>query len=145
MSGPVENGERLATIPRRDGDELRLSWAEYNGHNFLNVRVWHKDDFGVGQPKKNGASGRPILSQRDAARQAGLSKHDEKQARRVANDPAVEFEEMVESVCRLFLDRIPTTVSPLDVTDDAHLVRAQWSLRDDEVNVANHIREVAWP
>jgi len=44
MSGPVENGERLATIPRRDGDELRLSWAEYNGHNFLNVRVWHKDD-----------------------------------------------------------------------------------------------------
>jgi len=44
MSGPVENGERLATIPRRDGDELRLSWAEYNGHNFLNVRVWHRDD-----------------------------------------------------------------------------------------------------
>jgi len=44
MSGPVENGERLATIPRRGGDELRLSWAEYNGHNFLNVRVWHKGD-----------------------------------------------------------------------------------------------------
>ena len=26
---PVENGERLVTIPRHDGDELRLNWAEY--------------------------------------------------------------------------------------------------------------------
>jgi len=53
MSGPVENGERLATIPRRDGDELRLSWAEYNGHNFLNVRVWHKDDNGRSFPYRD--------------------------------------------------------------------------------------------
>jgi len=53
MSGPVENGERLATIPRRDGDELRLSWAEYNGHNFLNVRVWHKDDNGTSFPYRD--------------------------------------------------------------------------------------------
>jgi len=53
MSGPVENGERLATIPRRDGDELRLCWAEYNGHNFLNVRVWHKDDNGTSFPYRD--------------------------------------------------------------------------------------------
>jgi len=53
MSGPVENGARLATIPRRDGDELRLCWAEYNGHNFLNVRVWHKDDNGTSFPYRD--------------------------------------------------------------------------------------------
>ena len=43
---PVENGERLVTIPRNDNDELRLNWAEYNGHNFLNVRVWTQGDDG---------------------------------------------------------------------------------------------------
>ena len=43
---PVENGERLVTIARNDNDELRLNWAEYNGHNFLNVRVWTQGDDG---------------------------------------------------------------------------------------------------
>jgi len=53
MSGPAENGERLATIPRRDGDELRLSWAEYNGFQFLNVRVWKTDDNGNSFPYRD--------------------------------------------------------------------------------------------
>lgn len=35
-SPPSENGVRLATIPRGDEEELRLSWAEYNGRNLLN-------------------------------------------------------------------------------------------------------------
>jgi len=43
---PVENGERLVTIQRHEGDELRLNWAEYNGHNFLNIRVWTQSDDG---------------------------------------------------------------------------------------------------
>jgi len=43
---PVENGERLVTIPRHDGDVLRLNWAEYNGHHFLNIRVWTQGDDG---------------------------------------------------------------------------------------------------
>ncbi|MHB2017729.1 MAG: hypothetical protein ACYCW6_12335 [Candidatus Xenobia bacterium] len=40
---PQENGIRLATMTRFDGTELRMSWAEYNGHRFLNVRVWTQD------------------------------------------------------------------------------------------------------
>jgi len=43
---PVENGERLVTIQRHEGDELRLNWAEYNGHHFLNIRVWTQGDDG---------------------------------------------------------------------------------------------------
>ncbi len=49
---PEENGERLATIPRKEGDEIRLNWAEYNGHNFLNVRVWAQGEDGAWYPKK---------------------------------------------------------------------------------------------
>ncbi len=49
---PEENGERLATIPRKEGDEIRLNWAEYNGHNFLNVRVWAQGEDGNWFPQK---------------------------------------------------------------------------------------------
>ena len=35
-----ENGDRLATIKRPDGDELRLHWSEYEGHHFLNIQIW---------------------------------------------------------------------------------------------------------
>jgi hypothetical protein len=41
---PKENGVRLATIRRGDDEEGRLSWAEYNGRHFLNVRVWNQRD-----------------------------------------------------------------------------------------------------
>lgn len=50
---PVENGERLVAIPRNDGDELRLNWAEYNGHHFLNVRVWTQGDDGQFYPHRD--------------------------------------------------------------------------------------------
>lgn len=50
---PEENGERLATIQRGDDEELRLSWARYNNHPFLNVRVWKKDDAGAWWPEKS--------------------------------------------------------------------------------------------
>ena len=43
---PEENGVRLATIPRRDGDELRVNWSEYKGHNFVNLRIWREGDGG---------------------------------------------------------------------------------------------------
>ena len=36
----AENGDRLATIKRPDGDELRLHWSEYEGHRFLNIQIW---------------------------------------------------------------------------------------------------------
>lgn len=42
MKPPEENGVRLSTIPRGDDEELRLSWAEYNGKHFLNIRIWSR-------------------------------------------------------------------------------------------------------
>jgi len=49
---PEENGVRLATIPRRDGDELRVNWSEYQGHNFVNLRVWREGSEGQWYPVK---------------------------------------------------------------------------------------------
>lgn len=38
---PQESGQRLATFPRpRNGEELRVTLEEYNGHPFLSLRVW---------------------------------------------------------------------------------------------------------
>lgn len=51
---PEENGVRLATIPRSDDEELRLSWAEYNGRHFLNVRMWTKSGEGWFPQKDKG-------------------------------------------------------------------------------------------
>ena len=49
---PEENGVRLATIPRRDGDELRVNWSEYKDHNFVNLRVWREGSEGQWFPVK---------------------------------------------------------------------------------------------
>ena len=49
---PEENGLRLASIPRRDGDELRVNWSEYQGHNFVNVRIWREGTAGQWYPVK---------------------------------------------------------------------------------------------
>jgi hypothetical protein len=51
---PEENGIRLATIPRGEDEELRLSWAEYNGRNFLNIRMWHRQESGWWPDKSKG-------------------------------------------------------------------------------------------
>lgn len=37
---PRDTGQRLATFPRQDGEELRVSLAEYNGHPYVALRVW---------------------------------------------------------------------------------------------------------
>ena len=50
---PEENGERLVTIQRGEDEEIRLSWARYNGRPFLNVRMWKKDDAGAWWPEKS--------------------------------------------------------------------------------------------
>lgn len=41
-AAPQENGVRLATMKRGDDEELRVNWSEYNGKNFLSVRVWSR-------------------------------------------------------------------------------------------------------
>jgi len=51
-SAPVDTGKRLATIPRGDAEELRVSWAEYEGRPFLSLRVWKKDSSGSWWPDK---------------------------------------------------------------------------------------------
>jgi hypothetical protein len=49
---PEENGVRITAIARGDDEELRLSWAEYNGRKFLNIRVWKKAEDGTWWPEK---------------------------------------------------------------------------------------------
>jgi hypothetical protein len=42
---PVENGVRLATFPRPDGQqlrELRVNYANYNGRPYVALRLWHQ-------------------------------------------------------------------------------------------------------
>lgn len=43
---PEERGERLATVPRRDGAELRITWDEYKGSPYMGLREWTKDRSG---------------------------------------------------------------------------------------------------
>lgn len=57
---PVDTGERLATIRRSDSEELRVSWAEYEGHHFLSLRMWTQDIDGDWWPDKTkGCTVRP--------------------------------------------------------------------------------------
>jgi hypothetical protein len=52
---------------------------------------------GRGRPEENKEGTRPNYSQAHAARDAGLSAHQQKTAVRVANVPAEQFEAAVES------------------------------------------------
>jgi hypothetical protein len=40
IAPPAENGVNLATIPRGQGEQLRITLAEYSGHPYIAVRVW---------------------------------------------------------------------------------------------------------
>jgi hypothetical protein len=43
---PAETGRRLATFPRGDREELRVTLAEYKGRPYLALRVWAEGDGG---------------------------------------------------------------------------------------------------
>ena len=50
---PEEQGRRLATLKRpKDRAEIRLTWCEYEGHPYLNIRVWAEDHDGQLWPQK---------------------------------------------------------------------------------------------
>jgi len=49
---PQEQGRRLATFPRGDGAELRISLAEYQGGPYVALRVWERDQAGAWWPVK---------------------------------------------------------------------------------------------
>jgi hypothetical protein len=40
---PEDTGRRLATCPRGKEEELRISWCEYEGNPYLNIRIWKCD------------------------------------------------------------------------------------------------------
>ena len=49
---PAERGERLATLTRGDGVELRVALAEFEGRPFVSLRVWERDREGRWWPVK---------------------------------------------------------------------------------------------
>lgn len=52
-TAPVEQGQRLAAIPRNRGDEeLRIDLSEFNGRPYVSLRVWGKDQQGQWWPVK---------------------------------------------------------------------------------------------
>jgi hypothetical protein len=68
-SPPEETGERLATFERDGGNlELRLCRDHYEGHAYLSLRIWKRDQAGAFWPTRRGVSVR--LS--EAARLAEL-------------------------------------------------------------------------
>jgi len=48
--------DRLMTIPRHDGDELRIDLETYKGHTFLSLRTYFKAPDGNMRPTKKGVS-----------------------------------------------------------------------------------------
>jgi len=54
---PEDDGRQLAAIPRGDGrEELRVTLKAYNGHPYLAVRLWARDDRGWWPQKGKGVS-----------------------------------------------------------------------------------------
>jgi hypothetical protein len=53
VKGPLENGKRLGTFERGMSEEMRVNWAEFNGHHFLALRVWHCGLDGVWRPDRH--------------------------------------------------------------------------------------------
>ena len=49
---PPETGRRIATFPRGAGVELRVTLAEYRGHEYLALRVFERDQAGQWWPCK---------------------------------------------------------------------------------------------
>jgi hypothetical protein len=50
---PEEQGRRLATLRRpKDRSEIRITWSEYQGSPFLNIRVWAEGHDGQLWPQK---------------------------------------------------------------------------------------------
>jgi hypothetical protein len=50
---PEEQGRRLATLRRpKDKLEIRITWCEYEGNPYLNIRVWAESSDGRLWPQK---------------------------------------------------------------------------------------------
>lgn len=51
---PEDRGKRLATVPRSDNEELRVSWDSYEGRPFLSIRLWRRGEGGWWPAKDKG-------------------------------------------------------------------------------------------
>lgn len=51
-AAPADQGQRLATFDRGEGTELRVNLAEYNGHPYISIRVWERNQAGQWWPVK---------------------------------------------------------------------------------------------
>lgn len=51
-TAPVDTAERLATLERSENEEVRVSWAEYEGKPFLSIRLWTRGADGQWWPDK---------------------------------------------------------------------------------------------
>ncbi len=49
---PEDHGERLATVPRGEGVELRVAWCLYEGKPYVSVRQWERSGDGSYWPTK---------------------------------------------------------------------------------------------
>ena len=56
-SAPRETGRRLATFPRNQGkEELRLGLDNFEGHDYVSLRLWARGDDGSWWPTRKGCS-----------------------------------------------------------------------------------------
>jgi hypothetical protein len=59
-AGPAPSGDLLARFPRKGPrgveQELRLLLAEYEGHPYLALRLWERDQGGAWWPTRKGVS-----------------------------------------------------------------------------------------
>jgi hypothetical protein len=51
-SAPSDDGEKLATIDRGPGKQLRIRLRRFSGHQFIDLREWSSRDGGEWWPVK---------------------------------------------------------------------------------------------
>jgi hypothetical protein len=49
---PEDHGKRLATLPRGDGEEIRVSWDVWENRPFLSIRLWTRNSSGEWWPSR---------------------------------------------------------------------------------------------
>jgi hypothetical protein len=86
-TAPTDDGQKLATIPRGPGRELRVRWREFKGHYFADLREWtlneHTQQWWPSKSKSKGITVKAhelaqVAAALEAARTAATSPRVEK-------------------------------------------------------------------
>lgn len=59
MTATSVRSQPIATIDRRDGEQVRVQWGEFNGVPFLDLRLYFRDPSGDWRPTRKGITVRP--------------------------------------------------------------------------------------